>query len=262
MHSASFAEWIIAGFTTKARAASIIGDLLEAVPEKGRLWFWLSVARVFFSLTWRRPLAYVAAMGIVLCWVRAFRFTVFGRPSSFAVLTQQWMQQYLHVLVANSLLSVAFVYTAIVYGPEDPFVRRIAIVWILFEGLIFFGTTPGVALACVLLASCAIVYSLGSATGRRGLLAIGITAVLSFAWTKLANPFLAMTFVGFHAGWMVFLTHAGPYLSPFSRMILQLVELFTLTLIYSGIHRLFFEKNSRSSDNEAPDRAQVSVDIS
>ena len=56
MRSASFAEWIIARFTTKARASSIIGDLLEAVPEKGNLWFWLSVAGVFFSLTWRPAL--------------------------------------------------------------------------------------------------------------------------------------------------------------------------------------------------------------
>jgi hypothetical protein len=262
MRSASFAEWIIARFTTKARATSIIGDLLEAVPQKGKLWFWFSVARVFLSLTWQRPLAYAVAICIILCWVRSFGFTVFGRPSSFVALPQQWMQQYLHVFVANSLLSVAFAYTAIVYGPKDPFVRRIATVWILFEALVFFGTTPGVAVSCVLLASCAIVYSLTSTTGRKGLLALGITAALCFAWMKLANPFLAMPFAGFRAGWMAFLTHDGPYLSPSSRMILQLVELFTLTLIYSGVHRLFFEGNSRSSENDPPDDAQLSVDIS
>jgi hypothetical protein len=166
------------------------------------------------------------------------------------------------VFVANSLLSVAFAYTAIVYGPRDPFDRRIAAVWILFEAMIFFGTTPGIAVNCVLLGTCAIVYSLGSATGRRGLLAIGTTAALCFAWTRLANPFLAMPFVGFHAGWILFLTHDGPHLSPSLRMILQLVELFTLTLIYSGIHRLFFKKDPRSPEDVPPGNSQLSVDIS
>jgi hypothetical protein len=255
VRSASFAEWIIAQFTTKARAAAIIGDLLEAVPQKGKPWFWLSVARVIFSLTWRYPLAYAAAIGAVLCWVRAYRFTVFGRPSDF-ILSQQWMARYLFVFRANALLSVALAYTAIVYGTKDPFARRIAAVWILFEALVFFGTTPGVAIICVLLAVCAIVYSLSSATERKGLLALATTAALCFGWMKqLATPFLAMPFVGFHAAWKVFLTHDGPYLSPSSRIIMQLVDLFALTLIYSGVHHIFLGKNSRGS-------TQVSAEIS
>ena len=150
MRSESFAERIIANFTTQARAASIIGDLLEAVPQKGKLWFWLSVTRVVFSLTWRRPVAYAVAIGAVLCWVRSYRFTVFARPSVL-ILRPQWISLYVYVFRANALLSVGLAYTAIVYGFKDSFVRRIAAVWILFQTLIFFGTTPAVAVTCGLI---------------------------------------------------------------------------------------------------------------
>jgi len=254
MRSESFAEWIIARFTTRSRAASIIGDLLEAVPQKGKLWFWLSAARVLFSLTWWHPPAYAAAVGLVLIWVRSFRFTVFGRPSVH-VLSQQWMDLYIYVFRANTLLCVGLAYTAICYGFKDSFVRRIATVWILFEALIFFGTTPGIAVTCGLLSVCALAYSFSSAAGRKGLLALAVTAALCVGWMRLGNPLVAMLFVGFHAGWRVLLTHDGPYLSDSARLSLNLVELFTLTLIYSCVHHIFFENNSR-------DNAQISRQIS
>jgi hypothetical protein len=254
MRSESFAERIIVNFTTQARAASIIGDLLEAVPQKGKLWFWLSVTRVVFSLTWRRPVAYAVAIGAVLCWVRSYRFTVFARPSVL-ILRPQWISLYVYVFRANALLSVGLAYTAIVYGFKDSFVRRIAAVWILFQTLIFFGTTPAVAVTCGLLGACALAYSLISATGRKGLLALAVTAALLFGWIMLGVPFLAMLFGGAHAGWVALVMDSGPYLSPSMRMIFQLVGLFALTLIYSRVHHMFFENNSR-------DNAQVSAEIS
>jgi hypothetical protein len=61
MHSSSIAEWIVAHFTDKQRAASIVGDLLELEPHKGPLWFWLSLVRVVISLAWRKSLAFIVA---------------------------------------------------------------------------------------------------------------------------------------------------------------------------------------------------------
>jgi hypothetical protein len=61
MPSSAIAEWTIALLSTRKRAASIVGDLLELKPQKGTLWFWFSVARVVLALAWRRPVAFFVA---------------------------------------------------------------------------------------------------------------------------------------------------------------------------------------------------------
>src|SRR3981081_2060490 len=61
MHSSSIAEWIVARFTDKQRAVSMVADLVELEPQKGPLWFWLSLIRVVISLAWRRSLAFIVA---------------------------------------------------------------------------------------------------------------------------------------------------------------------------------------------------------
>jgi hypothetical protein len=61
MHSSSIAEWIVARFTDKQRAASMVGDLVELEPQKGPPWFWFSLVRVVISLAWRRCLAFIVA---------------------------------------------------------------------------------------------------------------------------------------------------------------------------------------------------------
>jgi hypothetical protein len=53
MHSAWLAEWLLCLTTTKERAASIIGDLNEEVPTRGRLWFWFSITHTFLSIVRR-----------------------------------------------------------------------------------------------------------------------------------------------------------------------------------------------------------------
>lgn len=62
MRNASTAEWILCRLTSRERAASMIGDLVEIGERRGTLWFCLSLAGVAFSLVWRRPLAFAAAL--------------------------------------------------------------------------------------------------------------------------------------------------------------------------------------------------------
>jgi hypothetical protein len=258
MPSASFAEWLLARFTNQARAASIVGDLLEAAPQKGKLWFWLSVVRVLFSLAWRRPLAYAVMIGVVICWTRSVRFTVFNGPA-FHILSQQWIALELYVYRANAFLSAGLAYTAIRYGAKDSFVRRIAVLWILFQTLIFFGTTSAVAVTCGLLAACALVYSFSSATGRKGLLALAIAVTLCIGWLFVANFFREMLFGGIRVGSKVISSYG---ILDVLRLgytgrawVLTLIWLFILTLICARVHRLFFENNSRDA---APEAAAIS----
>jgi hypothetical protein len=51
MRNASLAEWTLARFMDRQRAASIVGDLEEE--QKGALWFCWSVMGVTFSVAWR-----------------------------------------------------------------------------------------------------------------------------------------------------------------------------------------------------------------
>jgi len=59
MRNASCAEWILCRVATPDKAASIVGDLLEA--DKGPLWFWTAVAGTVLRLAWRRPMAVLVA---------------------------------------------------------------------------------------------------------------------------------------------------------------------------------------------------------
>jgi hypothetical protein len=53
MHSVHIAEWILALVTTRDRAASTVGDLMEGATTRGGGWFWTGVLRTAASLLWR-----------------------------------------------------------------------------------------------------------------------------------------------------------------------------------------------------------------
>jgi hypothetical protein len=258
MRSASFAEWIIARFTTKARAASIIGDLLEAVPQKGKLWFWLSVAGVFFSLTWRPALA----LAVTFClwqyrWRGTARVEVMS-ASELAAGIASYHPPTLKMLLYMYLYSIGFqlrlgtFYMAIRYGLKDMFVRHTLVAWILVVMIIqYINNSPRISVACVALASCAFVYSAVSVHRRKGLLAIACVIAFLFAWDRFSGPVVLIVFRAILA--------VAPFLIWSMGL---LISLLVQTFAFAKAHRLFFEKNSRSSENDPPDNAQLSVDIS
>src|ERR1700683_3396306 len=51
MHSAPYAESLLALVTSQERAAAMVGDFTES--SLGALWFWSSVLRAGFSLLWK-----------------------------------------------------------------------------------------------------------------------------------------------------------------------------------------------------------------
>jgi hypothetical protein len=122
MREASIAEWIMRRLTSKERASSIVGDLLETGHLKGSFRFWLAVAGVVLSLAWRPLLAFIAALYAWDWTLRGYMMTSLGiravyRPSA------GW-ELLLDVLgTVGSYLWLAAVYMVIRYGVFDRFVQ-------------------------------------------------------------------------------------------------------------------------------------------
>jgi hypothetical protein len=53
MRKVQIAEWILGLVTSRDRAASTVGDLLEQAAARGVLWFWSGALRTAASLLWR-----------------------------------------------------------------------------------------------------------------------------------------------------------------------------------------------------------------
>ena len=53
MHSTHLAEWILGLVTSRDRAASTVGDLVEEASSRGAVWFWSGIVRIAASLLWR-----------------------------------------------------------------------------------------------------------------------------------------------------------------------------------------------------------------
>ena len=53
MHSIHIAEWILSLVTSRDRAASTVGDLMEQAADRGIVWFWSGILRTAASLLWR-----------------------------------------------------------------------------------------------------------------------------------------------------------------------------------------------------------------
>jgi hypothetical protein len=254
MRSASFAEWIIARFITKARAASIIGDLLEAVPEKGKLWFCLSVAGVFFSLTWRPALALAVAFYFVKYrWMGSAHLEVLSaadlaliRPPTLKMLL------YIQLISIGYELRLGALYMAVRYGLKDMFVRHTLAAWLLVGFVTrYFYESPRITIACVALAICAVVYSALSAQRRKGLLALACVILFVFAWDRFSGPVVLIVVRAILAVAPSLIWSVG-----------LLIGLLVQTFAFATAHRLFFEKNSRLPESEPRGNAQVSAGIS
>ena len=53
MRKDRIAEWLLVLVTSRERAGSIVGDLVESADTQGSVWFWSSVLRAASALIWR-----------------------------------------------------------------------------------------------------------------------------------------------------------------------------------------------------------------
>ena len=148
MRNASIAEWILCRLTSKERAASMVGDLVEIGMRKGPFWFWMSLAGVALSLTWRRPPAFVAALYAGMWTFGEFINTadsiyVRHQPQGF------WNHAFGPLIFVSSTLWAALSYGAIRYGVLDR-TMQITLVWAgLFTTVIYFWWQPAVLGLCI-----------------------------------------------------------------------------------------------------------------
>jgi hypothetical protein len=148
MHKASIAEWILCRLTSKDRAASMVGDLVEIGERKGVAWFWLSLAGVALSLTWRRPPAFFAALYAAMWTFAEFINTadtiyVRHQPQGF------WDHAFGPLIFVGSTLWAMFIYAAIRYGASNRTVQ-VTFIWAgLVTTLIYFWWQPVVLGLCI-----------------------------------------------------------------------------------------------------------------
>ena len=248
MRSASVAEWVLGQFTSRSRAASTVGDLLEASDHKGIVRFWASVAAVLLSLAWRRTLAFAAALCLGFFSLGVLENVNYGIDPAHRP-PHEWIALFDTLNVIGILLSFGMSYTTIRYGLRDPFSRQILTFWGLASILILYWWIPMVPVACVVLCISSFVYSVMSASQRRALVAFVVALALSFAGAALLSRYLTT--------WLYQISSA-PALSRTSWMALKRLAFTTFWLgwtiqpyIYSRVHRMFFEEKSCEGAEQA-----------
>ena len=190
MRSASIGEWVIAGLTSRNRAASIVGDLLELEPEKGILWFWLSLAGVAIALAWRRPVAFIAAFCAGLWTLSGFRMAIWGLHAQHRP-EQALMPAFGALTGVGMILWIAASYTAIRYGLRDHVARVAIAAASLVTVLIYCWWQPEILVACIALSLCLLWVCILNDDRRRAAMALLTALVAGFAGSVLAMDLFA-----------------------------------------------------------------------
>ena len=185
MRSGFVAEWILTRFTTRSRAASIVGDLLESHSEKGTLWFWRSVAGIVLAVAWRRPLAFAAAFYLGLHALGALQMPIYGVDAAHRP-PEAWMPVFAVLLGPGMVLWMAAPYAAIRFGLRDSFAQIALVFGGLVTLIIFYWWILAVLAACLVLAFSLITTSIFVARRRRALVALAIATVFGFGGGLLA----------------------------------------------------------------------------
>lgn len=179
MRSDFVAEWILARFTTRSRAASIVGDLLENRCEKGTLWFWRSFAGIVLAVAWRRPFAFASAFYLGLHALGALQMPIYGVNAAHRP-PQEWMLVFDVLSGLGMLQWMAAPYAAIRFGLRDSFAQLALVFGGLVTIIIFYWWIPAVSAACLVLAFTLITASMFGARQRRALLALAVTTAFGF----------------------------------------------------------------------------------
>lgn len=180
MHSAAFAEWIVARFTNRKHAASIVGDLLELKPQKGNWWFWLAVAGVVFALSWRQSLAFVACF-YAGGWVfSGFQMAAYGMHAQHRP-PMPW-EPVVNVLSGTAtVLWIVGVYSAIRYSLRDRATQLALAFASILSAFIFYWWQPLILVACIAVAFCLAGALMRNQGSREAVFILFVTSITGFA---------------------------------------------------------------------------------
>lgn len=173
MRSVRLAELAIRLFTSRERAAALMGDLLETRSQRGAVWFWFSIARVMFSLGWRLLGGVAAAWFMGMAWLN-----ILQKPISVSaphVLPAVWERMFLGIDGVGILLWFIAPYAFFRFGFRDRFTALANLfAWSITSGL-YFWWIPGmiVVCSCVVVAGC--IWALISREWRRAFVSLVCT---------------------------------------------------------------------------------------
>lgn len=186
--NAAFAEWLVSRFMERSRAASIVGDLLEVTAKQGSHAFWFSIAGVLLSLAWRHLAGFAAAL-LCLYLFHALAMPPHQPEQGLLVAAMRKPHSIQWISISLASLSVYLMMTApyavICYGFRDRFAQLTAAFLVPFTVIYFLWSIPAVAVSGIVLAAAILIFSLSSAAGRRGLLALAIVVAIGAAGLRL-----------------------------------------------------------------------------
>ncbi|HTU35933.1 MAG TPA: hypothetical protein VMF66_19195 [Candidatus Acidoferrum sp.] len=190
MRSAIVAEWVIARFTDRERAAAVVGDLLELAPERGPLWFWSGVAGTVLAATWRRLVGFGTAYlclallqwrDVIVARRMLLERQMIAAARGVAALPPIQIDL-VHIVIAVLAFSVtvAAAYAVICYGLRDEFARLALAVSAPSLLLMFYWSKLAVVLSASSVLLGVLIYFVASGLRRRATLALAVALVAGY----------------------------------------------------------------------------------
>lgn len=170
MRNVRLAELVIRLFTSRKRAAALMGDLLEARSQRGSVWFWFSIVRVIFSLGWRLFGGVGMSYFMGLCWL-----DILEKPSSMYaphLVPAPWDGVFIAISGIGMILWFVAPYAFLRFGFRD----RLAAVscffaWAVSLG-VYFWWVPEVVVVCLVAVVGGSIWALTSPEWRRAFVAL------------------------------------------------------------------------------------------
>lgn len=197
MVSTPAAEWLIARFTDPDKAIAMVGDLLEEVPDRGALWFWLSVADIALRLNARRLLAF-ACGAICLSSLRVLPMPLYaplrGMPPASEP-SESWRPLFEVLGLLAMQMWVAAPFLIVRYGGRDRLARLALAFSAPLTTAVICWRSPAVVVVSV--AAAAAVFA-GSTVSRqwRPLMGLAVAALIGYGGFQGAS-YLATRFLNF-----------------------------------------------------------------
>jgi len=194
MRNLPVAEWLLARHTTQARAASIMGDLIEDGHGRGGIDFWWSLCTILCSFVWRRAVAFAVAVIFGLISFDFLHNLAYSVHAAY-VPSNEWKMLLDFACLASILLSFGMAYTVARFGVKDVFAQQIIALWGMASILTVYWWKPVVMAAVTILGTCFLLFSLFSKRRRQALMAsilalafaIGVYWFASFSMQNLAE---------------------------------------------------------------------------
>lgn len=174
------AEWALARFAGRQRAAAMLGDLLEQRVQKSAWWFWRSYSGMLIAVAWRPVLGFVGAFYVANWALNGMAHRQFGMwetPDLVAV-----------TFLGYTAWFVAL-YAGVRYGLRDASAQLAAALAIVSTTVMFFLRYPAATWIGLALALCLLIASFILSGRRRAAMVFSATAVV-FVVAYYAAAFL------------------------------------------------------------------------